>query len=84
MKKGDNVFLLIQTVPTFWTERILILGVFTFWIVLIQYFTDFHMCLFLDFWISQFPRFLDSHLQDFWISLFPYYIQLQLAKKAFG
>ena len=30
----EDFFLLIQTFPTFWAERILILGIFSFWIFL--------------------------------------------------
>ena len=37
----EDFFLLIQTLPTFWAERILILRIFIFWIFLDLKFPDF-------------------------------------------
>ena len=45
------IFLLIQTLPTFWATRILILRIFIFWIFWIQ-----------NFQISRFPDFQKSGL----------------------
>ena len=58
-------FLLIQTLPTFWAERILILRIFIFWIFLDPKFPDFQVPKF------QISRFQNSGFPDFQISGFP-------------
>ena len=51
----EDFFLLIQTLPTFWAERILILRIFIFWIFWIP-----------NFQISRFPDFQKSGLGRAW------------------
>ena len=57
----DDFFLLIQTLPTFWATRILILIFF--------YFFDFLDSKFLDFQVPRFPDFQNSGLGQAWAGL---------------
>ena len=52
MGSGGFLFLLIQTLPTFWAERILILRIFIFGILGDSNFPDFQVPRFPDFQIS--------------------------------
>ena len=59
---AGSFFLRIQTLSTFWAERIFILRVLIFWILLDPKFPDFQI---QQFWISRFPDFWSSRFPDF-------------------
>ena len=56
-RAGMIFFLLTQTLPTFWAERILILRMFIFFDLLDPTFLDSQVPRSPNFWISRFPDF---------------------------
>ena len=70
-RAGRIFFLLIQTLPTFWAERISILRLFIFLIFWIPKIVNFQVPKSQKFWISRSPDLQIPKIPDFQVPRFP-------------